>query len=86
MAAITFFLLFITVFAMTLPALTIILIINAVFGQNELPATLYVLGKVASGTVLFLVITDPLVIMRNRDIRNITNEIKIVQKCCPFFK
>ena len=85
-ATITFFLLFLTVFAMTLPAFTILLIINAVFSQNELPAALYVLEKVASGTVFFLVITDPLVIMRNRDIRNITNKIKIVQKCCPSFK
>ncbi len=84
-ATITFFLLFITVFALTLPNLTVFFVINTVYGQTEVPPALHVLAVVASNGITLQIITDPVVIMRNRDVRDITDQFKackIAPKCC----
>ena len=83
-ATLTFFLLFITVFAFTLPNLTIFLIINRIYGP-EVPPAAHAVVVVASNMIMLLVVTDPIVIMRNRDVRAITDQfkIRIAKKCCP---
>ena len=48
-------------------------------------ALVYSLWAISNLVVPFLVITDPIVIMRNRDAREALSEIKgtLVQKWCP---
>ena len=84
-ATVTFFLLFITVFALTLPSLTIALIITVIYNESDVPPAIHVLLVVASSILSLLVVTDPVVIMRNRDVRDITDQfsVRIAQKCCP---
>ncbi len=84
-ATLTFFLLFITVFALTFPSLAVFLVIDSVYGNEEVPPALHVVAVVSVSIISLLVISDPIVIMRNRDVRDITNELKdnFIQRCCP---
>ncbi len=45
--------------------------------DNEAPAPLYILLSIASGVVILVLVTNPIVIMRNRDIREIIGEIMV---------
>ena len=83
-ATITFFLLFLSVFLVTLPSITITVIISRVFPLAERPPAAYVLSAVSGSVTLLLIVTDPVVIMRNKDVREILTKVKayVVQKCC----
>ena len=73
---ITFFLLFISVFAVTLPNITIIFILDSFYDENTLSPAAYALSVVTESFVFLLLVTDPIVIMRNEDVREILTEIK----------
>lgn len=87
-ATITYFLLFITVFALALPSLVVFLIIHIVYKDESPPAALYALQVIALCLVSIVIVTDPIVVMRNRDVREITDrfKVKIAQTCCPSLK
>ena len=84
-ATLTFFLLFITVFALTLPNLAVFLAIDLLYEPMEVPSSLHILAVLAVIIISLFVITDPIVIMRNRDVRDITDRFKerIIMKLCP---
>ena len=82
---ITSFLLFITLFAVIVPSTGISIVARSFIQLTESTSALvYSLQAVNSLVVPFLVITDPIVIMRNRDIREALSEIKgtLVQMWC----
>ncbi len=75
-ATITFSLLFLGVFLVNLPGTLVIFIIAIFFSSsNELPAPLYVVSALSSAILYILVITDPIIIMRNKDTKEIIVEI-----------
>ena len=86
-ATITFFFLFISVFAITIPTTSIGIIISRVSSSFELPPPLFIVQAIAGGLSTFIVLTDPIVLMRNRDVREIIAEIKVsvIRKMCPRF-
>ena len=75
-ATITFFLLFISVFVLTLPNLAFFFITNAIYRGETLPAVLYVFRVIVVSFISLLPITDPIVIMRNKDVKEVISEIK----------
>ena len=75
-ATITFFLLFMSIFALTVPTLVILSIINTIYQGERVPPAVHVLLIVVSSTISLLPISDPILIMRNRDIREVTGAIK----------
>ncbi len=75
-ATITFFLLFITVFALTLPNLVFFVIISSVYRGERVPAPLYVLTIIATTLISLHPVTDPIVILRNKDVREVVGIIK----------
>ena len=85
-ATFTFFLLFITLFAVTAPTVSIQIGIAQFSSPDQLlwPG-LYVLQVITARITSLLLITDPIVILRDRDVRAILNEMKgsLVQKLCP---
>ena len=83
-ATITFFLLFLSVFLVTVPNITVSVIISRVYPDDEPPPAVYVLSVVSVSVLSLLIITDPIVIMRNKDMREILYEVKasVIQKCC----
>ena len=81
-ATFTFFLLFLSVFIVIFPSLVFFTISNLLYGGSDLPPFMYALNVIASSVISLLVITDPIVIMRNRDIREIFNEIKMKMAQC----
>ena len=75
-SVVTFSLLFITVLAVTLPSLTISLILRVLSRDGEFSAVSYVLIAICSSILSLLVVTDPVVIMRNKDMKEIISKIK----------
>ena len=75
-ANITFFLLFVAVFALTTPVVSLSLIIAAIIRMNGPSPVLYVIASINSTMTALLVIADPIVIMRHRDIRDIFRRSK----------
>ena len=73
-ATITFFLLFLSVFLVVLPGISVFFIINRVYDQP--PPAAYVLLVASLYVVSLLVVTDPIVIMRNKDMREILEKVK----------
>ena len=67
-ATTTFFLLFLTVFVLTLPSLFVSIAISAIYSFHPLPPAVYVLHVSASVLIYLVVVTDPIVIMRHRDV------------------
>ena len=85
-ATVTFFLLFASVFVVTLPNVTIILILDFLYDEDTFPPTAHVLSAVTGSLVFLLLITDPILMMRNGEIRDILTEIKhkmLNQKIAP---
>ena len=75
-ATITFFLLFISVFALTTPAI-IITIIATTLARTMGPSPIaYVISSISSTLTACLVIVDPIVILRNSDVRDVLAQIK----------
>jgi hypothetical protein len=75
-ANITFFLLFVAVFALTTPVVSTSLILAAIIRMTGPSPVLYVLSSINSTLTSLLVIADPIVILRHRDIRNILGKYK----------
>ena len=80
-ATITFFLLFLSVFLVTLPSITLTVIISRVFPLAERPPAAYVLSAVSGSVTSLLIVTDPIVIMRNKDVREILSKVTIQNSC-----
>ena len=80
-ATITFFLLFITLFALTIPNTTVQIIIAQVAVRAGVPSAVFVIQVLSSGIISLLVLTDPIVIMRNKDVREILKTIFICKFC-----
>ena len=81
-ATITFFLMFITVFAMTLPGLIVVSVASVIYGEEDLPLALYIVSVISTRLISFQPVTDPIFILRNRDVREVITEMKekVVQK------
>lgn len=75
-ANITFFLLFISVFALTTPVVALNLIFAAIRRMNGPSPVLYVLSSILSSMSALIVIADPIVIMRHRDVHDILSKVK----------
>ena len=75
-AAITFFLLFLCTFMLTLPAVIVIVIIRALFSSPESSPAFYAILLILSSVSSLPVIADPIVIMRHRDVKEVLREIK----------
>lgn len=81
-ATVTFFLLFMTVFALNFPAVLIQVTITHIYPVvTEAPPAVFILFTLSTVLISALVVTDPIVIMRNRDVRDIISEIKAKRKC-----
>ena len=77
-ATITFFILFISIFALTLPSITLNVIINRFYKDSEEePPVIYVLSVISIIILSLLPVTDAIVIMRNKDVREVLNQIKV---------
>lgn len=84
-ATITFFLLFLSLFIVTFP-ITVLTIINGLFFDSTPYHPLHFIVSIACRMLFSLLpITDPIVILRNRDAREICGELKqrLMQKLCP---
>lgn len=84
-ATITFFLMFITTFALTLPTTVILFAVDAIYKRESQPATVQIFVTIAASVTLSLLpITDAVVILRNRAVIDVLKEIKekIAVKCC----
>ena len=80
-ATVTFFLLFITVFGLHFPAILIQITITSIYPiVTESPPGVFVLFTFSSVLVSALVVTDPIVIMRNRDVKETIS--KIIARWC----
>lgn len=75
-ANITFFLLFVAVFALTTPVVSLSLITSAIIRMNGPSSVLFVLASINSTMSSLLVIADPIVIMRHKDFRDILRRMK----------
>ena len=84
-ATITFFFMFVAVCITTIPSLIIFTIANILYGTSDLPPYMYIFTAAGTSVSSLLVITDPIVIMRNRDIREILAKFKteVVGKLRP---
>ena len=79
-ATVTFFLLFLSVFLVIIPSQGATFIVSSVFPVGERPPAAYAVLVVTQYVTSLLIITDPIVIMRNKDVREILS--KVIQKCC----
>ena len=75
-ANITFFLLFVAVFALTTPVVSLNLIFAALIRRSGPSPVLYVFSSLLSSISSILVITDPLVILWHGDVKQILHSIK----------
>ena len=80
-ATITFSLMFLTVVAVVLPNILTNLIIIAIFPDGDYSPVSYAILVVASSSILLLTITDPIVIMRDRDMKEVLSKIKNAASC-----
>ena len=76
-ATITFFLLFITAFILILPTLLINSSIRIIYQDNRVPAPVYIVTVLCTSVISLSLITDPILIMRNRDVREAINKMKV---------
>ncbi len=74
-ATVTFFLLFVAVFVFTTPAIVVTIIATSITRNSPSPV-LYVISAITSTMTSLLVIVDPIVMIRNGDVREIMSEIK----------
>ncbi len=76
-ATITFFLMFITVFALLLPSSALNFAISLSYRGQELPPAVFVLSLLAASSTHLLLLTDPIFILRNRDVKEVLSKIKV---------
>ena len=75
-ATITFSLLFLTLFILVVPIIVINIVIAALFPGRTYPPAAYAIAVVNSALILLLTITDPIVIMRDKDVKEVLSKIK----------
>ena len=75
-ATVTFFVLFLSVFIVTLPSIIIGITTRSLFPDGESPPGVHVLMVASVSVLSLLVITDPIVIIRNKDVRDILIRVK----------
>lgn len=87
-ATVTFFVLFFSVFIMIVPTLIVLAITNIVYGERDLPPAINALNVTFSSVSSLVIVTDPIIIMWNRDVRIVVGKImvKIVQNWKPSFR
>lgn len=76
-ATITFFLLFVAVFALTTPVVFSSILLSTISRHIGPSPVVFVIRSILSTMTSCLVIADPIVIMRNQDVREITSSIKV---------
>lgn len=84
-ATITFFLLFTTVFLLMLPALAITAILTLVIHVVGSSPVVYVFYAFSTSSISLLSITDPIVIMRDKDVKEALTDLKkkiVIKFCC----
>lgn len=83
-ATITFFILFLSLFAATLPTATITVTLSRLYQDRERPPAIHILSAASFSVQSYLTIIDPIVIMRHRDAREALQDLKdkIIQKLC----
>lgn len=74
-ATITFFLLFVTTFALVLPGFIISTLLQFLFQGEQEPAILYVFSVFIGNLLALILFTDPIVILKNPDVRAVFKEI-----------
>ena len=86
-AIITYFLLFISVIVTFVPASIVHTLITIFYRSSPIPSAFHVTSVICTFVFLLLPVTDPLVIMRHRDVIEAIKgiRIKLVKKCCPNF-
>ena len=67
---------FISLFALGVPSVAVLLVIDVKYQEREQPAAVYVLSILASKLFALLPITDPIFIIRNRDVLEVISEAK----------
>ena len=72
---VTFFLLFIAVFVFTTPAIVVTIVATSINRSSPSPV-LYVISAIATTLTSLLVVIDPIVMIRNGDVREIMSKIK----------
>ena len=87
-SSITFFLLFLTVFILALPNVLISVGVRSKFADRDAPRYAYILSFVGISVLSLLIISDPIVIMRDKDIKERLQQVKnyFLQKCCPWYE
>ena len=75
-AAFTFFLLFLSVILVTIPLL-VVSITTEVLYEGDMPPLMYLLNVIVLMLTSLLVVTDPIIIMWNRDVREILSKVKV---------
>ena len=80
----TYFLLFISVVVTFAPATIIHILITIFYNSSRIPSAFYVTSVICAFLFLLLPVTDPIVIMRHRDVKVAIKEIriKLVKKLC----
>lgn len=84
-ATVTFFLLFVSLFAVTVPTTLFQAIYSDVTSDDQSPSPgIYIMQVVCTQVIALLVLTDPVVVMRHKDVRDILSNMKtrLVQKWC----
>lgn len=76
----TFFILFVTTFALLVPNLAITGIIVELYGGRRVPSSFYIIDIASASALNFLLVTDPLFIMRHRDVSEVIKAIKLKLK------
>ena len=78
-AIITFFLMFLTIFGLTLPNLVLVFTVRGLYDENDVPLGLYLLSVIATRLLTLIPTTDAVLILRNRDVKEVLREI--IEKC-----
>ena len=76
-AAITFFLLFLSTFLLTSLFIGLMIILVHILRSSGPSPVIYILLAVSNSAPYFIPITDPIVIMRHGDVRNVLREVKL---------
>jgi len=84
-ATITFFLLFITLFAVTVPMIIFDVVVDSSLPSNQpLPPVFYILQIVKGAVLSLLILMDAIVVMCHRDIKDALSEMRsnLMKKLC----
>lgn len=87
-ATITFFILFLSLFAASLPSVTVSVILAIVYKDDAIPPAAFGVLIFCIHVLTLLAVIDPIVIMRNQDVREVLKDFKerVFSKCCARYK